>query len=102
MLEDERNRQRNGVPSRDLSGYSEWRTEAPDEVVSSINFYSEYLIGQTNGFGEALTLIAIRTAFDIDGTPREEWPEMTHRILLIHNETSRVVSKKREMRKRNG
>ena len=102
MLENEAAREQLGAPIRDMSHYSEWRDEAPDQVISTINLYASYLIGQTNGMSDALSLPAIRTAFEIEGIPREEWPELTQDLLLVHRETMTLTEKRQKMRKGNG
>ena len=103
MLEDERNRQRNDVPSRDLSSYFKWREEAPDEVVLGIDLYATCLVGQLAGMGEALCLNAIKIALEVDEVPRSEWLEAIHQLNLIHNETMRIMKRKQKAKaRRNG
>ena len=100
MLEYEANRERQGADPRDLSSYSEWRDEAPDEVVDGINLYSTYLVGQLAGTGEALCLNAIKIALEVDEVPRGEWSENIHRLNLIHNETMRIMKRKQKAKER--
>ena len=76
---------RDGAPDRDLSEYSAWRETAQAENIELIAFYGNYLVGQFAGMGEALSLDAVRAALDIDAVPREDWPEMAQRLILLHS-----------------
>lgn len=61
-----------------------WRETAFPENIAIIDFYSAYLVGQYAGMGRALSLDAIRAALDIARVDREEWPDMTARLLHLH------------------
>jgi len=102
MLENEAAREQIGAPIRDISQYSDWRDDAPDQVVSTINLYASYLIGQTNGMSDALSLPAVCKAFEIEGIPKDEWPNLTQDLLLVHRETMTLTEKRQKMRKGNG
>ena len=103
MLENEANQTRAGAPYRDISFYSKWRDDAPEEVIDCINLYSTYLVGQTAGMGDALCLNAIKIALEVDEVPRFEWAETIHRVNHIHGETMRVMKRKQKAKdRRNG
>lgn len=73
-----------GAPPRDLAAYSGWRETVSTENAETISFYARYLVGQYSGLSEALSLPAVQAALEIDGVPREEWPEMTERLVRLH------------------
>lgn len=74
-----------GAPPRDLSMYSAWRDTADPANLDLISLYCRYgLPGQTNGLSTALSLAAVKDALDIEGVPREDWPEMTERLIRLH------------------
>jgi hypothetical protein len=78
-------RRADGAPWRDMSECSEWRQDASRENLDLVSFYGRYLVGQFSGMSSALSLEAVRAAFDLDGVPREDWPEMTRRLVLLHS-----------------
>jgi hypothetical protein len=85
VADQEVKRQALGAPPRDLSVYTAWRDTADPDNLDLISFYCRYgLPGQTNGFSTALSLGAVKDALDIDGVPREQWPEMTERLIRLH------------------
>lgn len=55
------------------------------ENVELLDFYGDYLVNQYAGMTEALSLEAVRAALDIEGVPREDWPDMTVRLLGLHS-----------------
>jgi len=67
-----------------LDAASAWRETADPDNVAVIDFYGANLLGQFAGMGKALSLDAVRAALDIHSIPREEWPDMTRRLLQVH------------------
>lgn len=88
-----------GAPAGDISEYSAWREEVDEEVQTSLGFYGAYLNGQMSGFSEALDLSAVLAALQIDDVPKDDWPALTRRCLLIHGEMMKIA---RREAKRNG
>lgn len=74
-----------------MASWKAWRAEVPPIVHQALDFYGELLFGQTVGFGDALSLLAVRTALEIDEVPRQEWYEMTHRCFTIHTQVLRMI-----------
>lgn len=84
MLSQQANWAADGAPARDLSSYSAWREDADPDNLALLDFYGRYLIGQFVPMSDALSLDAVRAALDIDQIPREQWPEHTRRVLILH------------------
>lgn len=62
-----------------------------DAVEDAFGFYASYLVGQMAGMSEALDLAAVRAALEIEDVPRDEWPVLTRRYIVIHNEVMKIV-----------
>lgn len=62
-----------------------WRESAGPGNLRLLDFYGAYLVGQYAGMGDALSLDAVRAALDIEGVAREDWPDMTERLLCLHS-----------------
>jgi hypothetical protein len=84
VAENEMKRQAEGAPPRDLSSYSGWRATASPDNLDLLSLYSRKLSGQYAGMSNALSLEAVRAALDLEGIPREEWSEMTDRLIRLH------------------
>ncbi len=95
-LEDEADRIEAGADARDLSVRSSWREECDLEIQDCLELYGSYLIGQTNGMNDALSLPALAAALDLARTPHRERPEIARRLLQIHARVSEIA----EMRRR--
>ena len=85
VVEQEQKRAVMGLPPRDLSAYTGWRDEASPANLDLIDFYLRFLPGQFSGMTNALSLEAVKTALEIDDVPRQEWPDMTERLIRLHN-----------------
>jgi hypothetical protein len=49
-----------------------------------LSLYGRWLYGQMSGMSRALPLESIRFALEMDGLPREEWPETAERLIVLH------------------
>jgi len=94
VLASEAERTADGAPPRDLTEYTGWRDTAVPANLDLLDFYERYMIGQTSGFSDALSLDAVMAALRIDGVSRREWPEMTRRLLVLHREIVANAPKK--------
>ena len=68
----------------DVAQFSEYRLDADPDNLELLALYGRYLVGQYAGMGRALNLDAVRAALDIEGIDRQEWSEMTRRLLVLH------------------
>lgn len=85
-MSDEAQRVRCGAPPRDgTEVWSEWRATADDVVLEAIDLYATYLIGQTSGMSDALSLPAVVAMCEVEAIPQEERPDLTQRLLLVNN-----------------
>lgn len=73
------------VDEEALASYSKWRDDADPDNLSLLDFYSSYLVGQYAGMGNALDLGAVRVAFDLEGLDRDDWSDMTARLIYLHS-----------------
>lgn len=89
-----------GGEPRDLSGYSAWRERASQALLEEIDFYGRYLVGQTNGLNDALSLTALSAAFDIEGIPPDERPERAEIQISIHGAVIEQVRRRERLAKR--
>jgi hypothetical protein len=85
VADNERKRQADGATPRDLSMYSAWRESASPDNLDLMVFYARYLAGQFAGMSSALSLDAVKSAMEIDGIDRDEWPEMAQRLIRLHS-----------------
>lgn len=82
-----------GRPQEDPERYSKWRDDTDPANLDVLSFYGRYLVGQYAGMGQALNLDSVRAALEIDGIDREDWPEMTSRMLFLHGVFVEVTKK---------
>lgn len=98
-LQDERRRLDDGAPPRDLSEYSTWRDETDNEILEAMSIYGDYLMGQTNGMSDALSLPALVAAFDIEGVEADERSGLGRMIIGIHWALCGVLEARRKRAK---
>ena len=99
-LSDEDHRIDAGAEPRDMSERSVWRDTTDGCVQDALRFYGENLVGQTCGFSDALSLAAVMAAFDIEGVPQEDRPELKRRMVLIHGAAMEEAKRRHRMSKR--
>jgi len=73
-----------GGPEKDPEPYVSWRELSRPENVALLDFWGRYLRGQCAGMSDALNILAVRFAFELDETPRALWPELTERLIYVH------------------
>lgn len=61
------------------------------EIQDALEIYGSFLIGQTNGMNDALSLPAVAAALELTGTPLPERPEVARRLLLVHADCLAVM-----------
>ena len=100
MLEAEERQLEAGAEPRDLSEHSEWRKTVDQCVLDALTLYGTYLIGQSAGMSDALSLGAIVTACDIEGIPQESRPEFARHVLMIHSRNLELHAAENRKKKR--
>ena len=100
MLAEEDKRIAHGAaPRPGIVQYSAWR-ERTDEVIQVVfAFYGTYLVGQTNGMSDALSLPALVAAMDLDSVAKELRPRLAQLCLTVHAELM-AIHRTREAMKR--
>ena len=88
MLADEAASVRDGLDPLDAEElyrvYSKWRETADDVVLEALGLYGTYLVGQTSGMSDALSLPAVIAMCDLLEVPKGEREDMTQHMLLVH------------------
>lgn len=85
-----------GAQPRDLSSYTGWRDEIDASVLYALEFYVFYLVGQTNGMNDALSITAANAAFEIDNVQHSERHILFEQVRTIHHEFMKVQRRKRK------
>jgi len=96
---DEEGRQAMGAEPRDTSEVTAWRKSTDEVVLEALDLYGSRLIGQTNGFSDALSLPALVAALDLEGVEQKDRPEMADMILRIHTRAMEIWKVEQESRK---
>ena len=91
QLREESQRLEFGAEPRDLEQYSTWRETTDLCILDILDFYATYLVGQTNGFSEALSLASVFAAFEIDEVPQETRRQATRFCLILHTELTGIM-----------
>jgi hypothetical protein len=82
-----------------MSPYSDWRSCADPLTIFALDFYAEWLVGQTVGMSDALNLLAVKAAMEMDGIQNDDMTDLTTRCFVVHAELMKIVKRKK---KKNG
>jgi len=63
-------------------------------VLFALNFYSEFLVGQTVGMGDALNLLAVKAAMELEAIDGRDMNDLCSRCFLIHDSVLRLSKRK--------
>lgn len=91
-----------GAEPRDLSRYSEWREQVDEIAERMLDLYGTYLVGQTSGLSEALSLEAVVAMLRIEAFPERQWPAATQLLLIAHAEIMGLVKARARGKKHHG
>lgn len=61
--------------------------------------YGAYLVGQTNGLSNALSLQAVVAMFEIEGIAVEDRPTLTARFMRIHSILMDIMRRRESMKR---